>query len=79
MLEEVEERLLHHVRYLVALEGRPHQNDGAHGRNHVVGRRGLLLLEEGLALLLGGRRGEGRGSGASVQAVALLACATHPH
>lgn len=52
MLEEIEQRLLHHVRHFVPFEGRADEDDGPHRWHYVVGRRRLLLLEEGLLLLL---------------------------
>lgn len=51
VLQEVEERLLHHVRDLVALEGRTDEDDRPHGGNHIIGGCGFLLLEERFPLL----------------------------
>lgn len=46
--------------YLVALQGRAHQDHGAHGRYHVVGRRVLCLRRERRALQTATRLGDGR-------------------
>lgn len=56
VLEEVEEGLLHHVRYLVSFQAGSHKDNGSHRGYHIVGTGRLLFLEERFALLLVRRR-----------------------
>lgn len=58
VLQEVEERLLHHVRDLIAFERRTNKDDWSHRGNHVVGCCGFLLLEERFPLFFGRWRRE---------------------
>lgn len=53
MFEVVKEGFLHHVRHFVTFKGGADQNDGPHGRHHVVRRDGLCLLKERFPLLFG--------------------------
>lgn len=53
MFEVVKEGFLHHIRHFVTFKRGANQNDGPHGRHHVVRRDGLCLLEERFPLLFG--------------------------
>lgn len=55
MFEEIEKGFLHHVGHFVALEGRSDEDDGSHGRHHIIRRKALGFLEERLALLFRAR------------------------
>lgn len=75
MLEKVEQRLLHHVGDLVALEARPDQHHRPHRGHHVVRRELLFGFEKVFPLLFCRRRGQ-RSFAVATASTAAAASAT---